>query len=359
MNLDFKNLSEEDKRKYIVYGIFGIVAIIVLGICMSFVGGKDTANKDVNSIDVPLSSEQEQYETRLKALQKFDTVKPDPDQRMTQFFARKGSNQDAENLEYFEKNKANNSSNESQNYNYEPISSNVDSKSPIKKTNNSGAGNYNKYGNSSMWTVEEPKNNNIGYSSTNRDYVEKRIQQLEERETRTEINTSPSIATNQQSNPPANKINKKQLFENGKQNGNGTIKAVIRGTQDIKNGQTLRFQTSEEGFSNGVKIPRNTSMYGVVRFNQYRAEISIETANINGNIVPVNLIVYSNDGIKGIPISIDESVQQGRNSAVDEIGRKGGMVGKAGSIVAGVITSKAKEPTIKFIDNQKILLIQK
>src|SRR5690554_6980745 len=82
MNWDFKNLSEEDKRKYIVYTIFGIISIGVIGIGFSFVGTKDLSNKEVSTMDVPLSSEKEQYETRLQALQKFDTVKADPNQRM-------------------------------------------------------------------------------------------------------------------------------------------------------------------------------------------------------------------------------------------------------------------------------------
>ncbi|MDN3710459.1 hypothetical protein QW060_26970 [Myroides ceti] len=32
MNWDIRNLSEEDKRKYIVYAIFGIVSIGVIGL---------------------------------------------------------------------------------------------------------------------------------------------------------------------------------------------------------------------------------------------------------------------------------------------------------------------------------------
>src|SRR5690606_24717916 len=152
---------------------------------------------------------------------------------------------------------------------------------------------------------------------------------------------------------------KKDLTENDKQVGNGTIQAVVRGTQEVKNGQTLRFQTNVEGVVNGVKIPRNTSLFGIVRVNQYRAEITVETANSSGSIVPVNLVVYSNDGLKGIPISLDESLKQGRNSAVDDVARSGGILGKAGSVVGSVVSNKVKESSVKFIDNQKVLLIQK
>ena len=198
--------------------------------------------------------------------------------------------------------------------------------------------------------VEEPQNSNIGYSSAN--YIENRMQQIEQRTTvqTTETNVNNVVAVEQ---------SKKDLFENGKQVGNGTIQAVVRGTQEVKNGQTLRFQTNTAGVISGVKIPRNTSLFGIVRFNQYRAEITIETANINGSIVPVNLVVYSNDGLKGIPISLDESLKQGRNSAVDDVARSGGILGKAGSVVGSVVPNKVKESSVKFIDNQKVLLIQK
>lgn len=340
MNWDFKNLSEEDKRKYIVYTIFGIISIGVIGIGFSFVGTKDLSNKEVSTMDVPLSSEKEQYETRLQALQKFDTVKADPNQRMTQFFARKKSDDIEDNIEYFNRNKSETNMNTA----YEPIHQQVDNTAPPQSSN------YNRYGNSSMWQVEEPQNSNIGYSSAN--YVENRVQQIEQRTTvqTTETYMNNIVAVEQ---------SKKDLFENGKQVGNGTIQAVVRGTQEVKNGQTLRFQTNADGVINGVKIPRNTSLFGIVRFNQYRAEITIETANINGSIVPVNLVVYSNDGLKGIPISLDESLKQGRNSAVDDVARSGGILGKAGSVVGSVVSNKVKESSVKFIDNQKVLLIQK
>lgn len=340
MNWDFKNLSEEDKRKYIVYTIFGIISIGVIGIGFSFVGTKDLSNKEVSTMDVPLSSEKEQYETRLQALQKFDTVKADPNQRMTQFFARKKSDDIEDDIEYFNQNR----SETNMNSDYEPIHQQVDNTAPAQTSN------YNRYGNSSMWQVEEPQNSNIGYSSAN--YVENRVQQIEQR---TIVQTTETYMNN----VVAVEQSKKDLFENGKQVGNGTIQAVVRGTQEVKNGQTLRFQTNADGVINGVKIPRNTSLFGIVRFNQYRAEITIETANINGSIVPVNLVVYSNDGLKGIPISLDESLKQGRNSAVDDVARSGGILGKAGSVVGSVVSNKVKESSVKFIDNQKVLLIQK
>lgn len=340
MNWDFKNLSEEDKRKYIVYTIFGIISIGVIGIGFSFAGGKNSSNKEVSTLDVPLSSEKEQYETRLQALQKFDTVKADPNQRMTQFFARKKADDIEDNIAYFNQSKSEANINTA----YEPIHQQVDNTAPAQTSN------YNRYGNSSMWQVEEPQNSNIGYSSAN--YIENRMQQIEQRTT---VQTTETYMNN----VVAVEQSKKDLFENGKQVGNGTIQAVVRGTQEVKNGQTLRFQTNTDGVINGVKIPRNTSLFGIVRFNQYRAEVTIETANINGSIVPVNLVVYSNDGLKGIPISIDESLKQGRNSAVDDVARSGGILGKAGSVVGNVVSNKVKEPSVKFIDNQKVLLVQK
>ena len=341
MNWNFKNLSEEDKRKYIVYTIFGIVSIGIIGISFSFVGGKDSTNKKVSSIDVPLSSEKEQYETRLQALQKFDTVKADPNQRMTQFFTKRTDDVE-QNMEYFNQNKAEGIITSE----YEPIHQQVDNTTPAQSSN------HNSYGNSSMWQVEEPENNVIGYSSTN-EYLENREQQIVERTTSVET-TETSV-----NNASTVQQSKKDLFENGKQVDNGTIKAVVRGTQEVKNGQTLRFQTNEDGVVNGIKIPRNSSLFGIVRFNQYRAEINIETANINGSIVPLNLVVFSSDGLKGIPISLDETLKQGRNTAVDDVARSGGILGKAGSVVGSVVSNKVKEPSVKFIDNQKVLLIQK
>src|SRR5690554_4082949 len=228
MNWDFKNLSEEDKRKYLVYTIFGIISIGVIAIGFSFAGGENSSNKEVSTLDVPLSSEKEQYETGLQALQKFDTVKADPNQRMTQFFARKKSDDIEDNIEYFNRNKSETNMNTA----YEPIHQQVDNTAPPQSSN------YNRYGNSSMWQVEEPQNSNIGYSSAN--YVENRVQQIEQRTT---VQTTETYVNN----VVAVEQSKKDLFENGKQVGNGTIQAVVRGTQEVKNGQTLRFQTNADG----------------------------------------------------------------------------------------------------------------
>lgn len=350
MKWSLNNLSDEDKRKYIVYAIFGIVCFIVFGVAYSFSNSSNETNKEVSTLDVPLSSEKEQYENRLQALQKFDTVKADPNQRMTQFFSSKPKDAIDENMDYFNEQKS-----QSVAYtDYETIEQNVNNRS-TSASKGTKASNYNKYGNASMWTVEEPENNSIGYSSTQntRDYIEKRKKELEQpQDIEIEVNRSSTQVTTV---APS----KKALFENGKQSNNGTIKAVVRGTQEIKDGQTLRFQTNEDGMVNGIKIPRNTSLFGIVRFNQYRAEITIETANINGNIHSINLIVYSPDGLKGIPISTDEHLKQGRNSAVQEVANKTGIVGKAGSIIGGVVSSKARETSVKFIDNHKVLLIQK
>ena len=347
MKWSINNISDEDKRKYIVYTIFGIVCFIVFGVAYSFSNSNTESNKEVTALDVPLSSEKQQYENRLQALEKFDTVKADPNQRMTQFFARKKDNEVDENMDYFAENKKEENTLTSPN-DYEPLPKSASKKSGAK-TNS-----YNPYGNASMWTVEEPEDNAIGYSKTqrNRDYIE----------TRQAKNNQPMTPSNDEiveSKPVKAVPSKKDLFEKGRQTGNGTIKAVVRGTQEIKDGQTLRFQTNEDGVVNGIKIPRNTSLFGIVKFNQYRAEITIETANIKGEIHPLHLVVYSPDGLKGIPISTDEHLKQGRNSAVDEVARSGGLIGKAGSIVGNVVSNKAKEVSIKFIDNQKVLLIQK
>src|SRR5690606_12521407 len=161
----------EDKRKFIVYTIFGIISIGVIAIGFSFAGGKNSSNKEVSTLDIPLSSEKEQYETRLQALQKFDTVKADPNQRMTQFFARKKADGLQKKKDSFNRR----ISKRAINTGYEPIHQQIVNTVPVQTSN------YNRYGSSSMWQVEEPQNSNIGYSSAS--YVKNRTQQIEKRTT--------------------------------------------------------------------------------------------------------------------------------------------------------------------------------
>lgn len=202
---------------------------------------------------------------------------------------------------------------------------------------------HSQYGTKDMWSVERPNQQSSSPVTYN--------------QTATTTNTAPAEVV---SAPVVQ--SKKDLFERGsKANSKGSnFSASIRGTQDLKAGQILRFQTDEEFFINGERIPKNTALFGVLSIAKYRAEIYIENANIGGKIIAVNLSVYGNDGIKGIPIFTDEPIKDARDKTVNEASKHAtgsGIVGTAASILGGVVSTKAKDPVVKFIDNQKIILV--
>ncbi len=55
-------------------------------------------------------------------------------------------------------------------------------------------------------------------------------------------------------------------------------------------------------FINGVTIPKDNFVFGIVSLNDERLEVEINTIRNNNSIFPVSLEVYDMDGLPGIYI---------------------------------------------------------
>lgn len=99
--------------------------------------------------------------------------------------------------------------------------------------------------------------------------------------------------------------------------GKNTIAACVQGDQTVTDGQTVRLRLLEPMRVSGRTIPRNTTLVGTVRLQGERLEIGIISLEHQGNIIPVELEVYDNDGQAGIFIpgsmEIDAAKEIGAN----------------------------------------------
>jgi hypothetical protein len=202
---------------------------------------------------------------------------------------------------------------------------------------------YRPYGNKNMYTVQnrekrEQEEKNYYAPKSNKVTIEKNVDGEEE-----ESETA----------------RKKRIFEQGHIPKKNSFQASTKGVQVLKTGQTIRFIVEETVNFDGITIPKNTSIFGVVRFSGYRANVDISSININGNIYPLDVDVYSTDGMKGIPITLDTDVSKAAEEGHDEaISESSGIFGKAGKVAEKALTKRNKELAIKFLDNQRIIIVK-
>ena len=99
--------------------------------------------------------------------------------------------------------------------------------------------------------------------------------------------------------------------------GKNTIAACVQGDQTITDGQTVRLRLLEPMRVSGRTVPLNATLVGTAHLQGERLEIGITSLEHQGNIVPVELEVYDNDGQAGIFIpgsmEIDAAKEIGAN----------------------------------------------
>ncbi|MCM1613908.1 conjugative transposon protein TraM [Phocaeicola massiliensis] len=82
--------------------------------------------------------------------------------------------------------------------------------------------------------------------------------------------------------------------------GKNTIAACVQGDQTVTDGQTVRLRLLEPMRVLGRTVSRNSTLVGTARLQGERLEIGITSLEHQGNIIPVELEVYDNDGQAGI-----------------------------------------------------------
>jgi conjugative transposon TraM protein len=102
-----------------------------------------------------------------------------------------------------------------------------------------------------------------------------------------------------------------------------TIPAVVEEDQVLTAGSTLVLRIAEEETVNGVDIPRNTLIYGIVSLNGERMNVSIPSIRCGGAIYPVSLQVYDLDGLAGIRVPDGLAREVAKESAQQGIGSVG------------------------------------
>lgn len=144
-----------------------------------------------------------------------------------------------------------------------------------------------------------------------------------------------------------------------------TLKGAVYGTQEIRRNQTARFRTTEDAEINGVKVPKNTIINGVVTINQNRLNVQINSIRIANEILPVRMQMYGSDGVQGIPLDVDITSKTAGNEATEEalnqakeITSRTGLIGRTiGNMATTVVkaTKSEKDVSVTLLDNQMVI----
>ncbi len=80
------------------------------------------------------------------------------------------------------------------------------------------------------------------------------------------------------------------------------VAAVIHETQDVVAGSTVKLRLTQDIYIEGVHIPKGHFIYGTAGISGERLDIAMDGIRYQNSLFPVELQVYSMDGIQGLHI---------------------------------------------------------
>ncbi|MGA9652165.1 conjugative transposon protein TraM [Pedobacter sp.] len=97
------------------------------------------------------------------------------------------------------------------------------------------------------------------------------------------------------------------------------IPAKVSAKQKILQGAVLKLTLSDTVSINGITIPKGQEIFGLCNLTNQRLLVDIKTIRLGYNIIPVDLSIYSLDGIKGIAAPdaiVDNALSGGADDTV-------------------------------------------
>ena len=173
---------------------------------------------------------------------------------------------------------------------------------------------YNPYASKEDWT-EETDVEFAGYKTGREKMAERQetqqVKAEEKRKKRNEVKTFDDLSPSEQ---------RRILLETGQSQYEETAEfsAMIMSSGMVKSGETITIITKEDAYLNFEKIPKGTTMAGIVSFGDNRLQVSFSTIRLKKKIVKVNLSLYGLDGLEGLPVGTDLLSKDVSDTGIDE-----------------------------------------
>ncbi len=157
------------------------------------------------------------------------------------------------------------------------------------------------------------------------------------------------------------------IDENTPDHANNGITAVIHQNQTLVSGANIKLRTTQDMYLRGILIPTGTFISGLCNLSGERLQINIENIRYQDAVYPVNLNVYSLDGMAGvhIPGAINrDAAKQGAEDAIQTLQMSSldpSITAQAASAgietVKSLITKKAKLIRVVAKADHPVLLL--
>ena len=142
--------------------------------------------------------------------------------------------------------------------------------------------------------------------------------------------------------------------------------AIVDGKQKVKDGATIKLKLTEAAVLKGITLPKGQLLYGACQIINQRLLLTIQNIRNGENIIPVDLTVFSQDGMPGIPAPEAElagSAGTGADNAVQSMqfltmDASIGAQAAAGGVNAAksLFSKKVKKMKVKLKDKFPVLL---
>ena len=135
--------------------------------------------------------------------------------------------------------------------------------------------------------------------------------------------------------------------------------------QKLVDGQRVTVRLMEDYVSDGVFVPANTHLAAVCKVSD-RLELSVRSVEMNGRIIPLQLVAYDIDGMVGIYCPETSSSRNSRRASSDAISAAnstfGGLVGDLANTVlrtgATIAKSASGELSVKVMSGYEFYLVK-
>ena len=135
--------------------------------------------------------------------------------------------------------------------------------------------------------------------------------------------------------------------------------------QKLVDGQRVTVRLMEDYVADGVFVPANTHLAAVCKVSD-RLELSVRSVEMNGRIIPLQLVAYDIDGMAGIYCPETSSSRNSRRASSDAISSVnstfGGLVGDLANTVlrtgATIAKSASGELSVKVVSGYEFYLVK-
>jgi hypothetical protein len=144
------------------------------------------------------------------------------------------------------------------------------------------------------------------------------------------------------------------------------ISAIVDGKQKVKDGAAVKLKLTDSVTLKSQFLPKGQEVYGVCQISNQRLLLTIQNIRLDKQIIPVNLTVFSLDGMPGIPAPEAElggAAGNGADNAIQNMqflsmDQSLGAQAAAGGVNAakGLFSKKVKKIKVKLSDKYPVLL---